>query len=293
MSISSSHTGGNRRPSTKPAAGGKPPTGEKSAAKSTSGAKPAGSGAKGTSGAKGASGAKPAAGRPGAGKGGKRPPITPVKVNQGRNWGPIALFAVVGLVAAGIIGFGVYQVQQNSLTWQDKAKAIPGIVNYLKTEPDYLKAAQHQYGTVKYKQNPPVGGPHNPNWMQCLGNVYDAPIANEHAVHSMEHGAVWITYRPDLPKDQVDKLAAKVKGNDYMLMSPFPGLDTKVSLQAWGYQLKLNDVTDPRIDDFIKNLRVNDSQETGAVCSSGNYINTTGTTPHDLGASPAPSASTG
>jgi hypothetical protein len=274
MSISSPHTGGNRRPSTKPAAGGKPSTGGKSAAK-------------------GASGAKPAPGRPGAGKGGKRPPITPVKVNQGRNWGPIALFTLVGLVAAGIIGFAVYQVQQNSLTWQDKAKAIPGIVSYLKTEPDYLKAAQHQYGSINYKQNPPVGGPHNPNWMQCMGNVYDAPIANEHAVHSLEHGAIWITYQPGLAKDQVDKLAAKVKGNDYMLMSPFPGQDKPISLQAWGYQLKLDTADDSRIGDFIKSLRVNDSQEPGAVCSAGNYINTTGTTPHDLGASPNPGASTG
>src|SRR2546430_6681242 len=52
----------------------------------------------------------------GGGKGGGRPPVTPVKVSQGRNWGPIALFTVVGLLAVGIIGFGVYQVFKSNET---------------------------------------------------------------------------------------------------------------------------------------------------------------------------------
>ena len=263
MSISSPQTGGTRRPSTKPAAGAKP--GAKSA-------KPAGP-------------AKPAA------KGGGRPPITPVKVSQGTNWGPIALFSLVGLIAIGIIGFGVWQVFKPVDTWQQKADGIPGIVNFKKTEPDYLKAAQHQFGPITYKQSPPVGGPHNPNWQRCQGDVYDAAIANEHAVHAMEHGAVWITYRPDLPKAQVDKLAAKVRGNDYMLMSPYPGLNKPISLQAWGYQLKLDNADDARIDQFIQALRQNATQEAGVVCSAGNYINTTGTTPHDLGKEASPAAS--
>jgi hypothetical protein len=114
-----------------------------------------------------------------------------------------------------------------------------------------------------------------------MGDVYDAPIANEHAVHSLEHGAVWITYRPDLPKDQVDKLAAKVRGKEFMLMSPYEGLDSKISLQAWGYQLKVNSATDGRVDDFIKALRKNATMEPQAGCSGG--ITATGTTPRDLG----------
>ena len=35
---------------------------------------------------------------------------TPVKVSQGRSWGPIALFTAVGVIAAAIIGYGVYAV---------------------------------------------------------------------------------------------------------------------------------------------------------------------------------------
>jgi hypothetical protein len=296
MSISTPQAGGNRRPSAKPAAGAKPTAGGKPAAgaKPTAGAKPAAAkpagkaaGARTTPGAP-AKGARP--GTAGGGKGG-RPPITPVKVSQGRSWGPIALFTAVGLVAASIIGFGVYEVYKNGLSWQQKADAIAGIVDYRKTEPDLLKPAQHAYGKLSYPQSPPVGGEHNPNWQRCQGDVYNDQIPNENAVHALEHGAVWITYNPSLPKDQVDKLAAKVKGNDYMLMSQYPGLDKPISLQAWGFQLKLDSADDKRIDEFIKDLRQNASQEPGTPCSSGNYTTKTGADPVNLGQSAAPSAS--
>ena len=103
-----------------------------------------------------------------------------------------------------------------------------------------------------------------------MGDVYAEPIANEHAVHSLEHGAVWVTYKQGLAADQVAKLQTKVEGKDYMLMSPVAGLDKNVSLQAWGYQLKVDNADDTRIDEFIKDLRVNASMEPGAACSSGN-----------------------
>lgn len=214
--------------------------------------------------------------------GGPRRPIAPVKVSQGRSWGPIALFLAVALLAVGIVGYGAYYVYRGSLSWQDRANGISGIMNYGKNDPELVKPAQHKTGSIDYKIKPPVAGPHNEAWQRCQGDVYDAPIASEHAVHSMEHGAVWITYRPDLPKDQVDKLAAKVRGNDYMLMSPFDGLDKPISLQAWGYQLKVDNANDKRIDDFVKALLGQAGPEKGATCSSGNYVTATGTTPRDM-----------
>jgi hypothetical protein len=155
-----------------------------------------------------------------------------------------------------------------------KAQAITGIVDR-HTE---KFGSTHVSGKVTYDTTPPIGGDHNPVWQNCMGDVYARPIANEHAVHSLEHGAIWITYDPSLPADQVKLLEDRVKGVPYTLLSPYPGLGSNISLQAWGWQLKLDNASDSRIDQFINDLRVNASQETGAVCSGGNT-----TTGADLG----------
>ena len=231
-----------------------------------------------------ASGSRPGAKKPGgkgpAGKG--RKPITPVKATGGRSWGPIAVVGVVVLIAIGIIGYGVFATARNSAEtakpWEERAAAISGIVNYRETDPEMVKGSQHQAGPLQYKVSPPVAGAHNAAWQTCMGNVYDAPIANEHAVHSLEHGAIWITYKQGLPADQVATLTEKVEGKEKMLLSPVANLTNNVSLQAWGYQLKVDSVDDPRIDEFIKVLRVNASIEgPTAACDGG--VATTGTTP--------------
>ncbi|WP_238014544.1 DUF3105 domain-containing protein [Dactylosporangium sp. AC04546] len=209
--------------------------------------------------------------------------IAPVKVKQGTSWGPIALFTTVGVLALGIIGFAGWQVYENGLSWQDRADSIEGIKDYRKTDKALVDQREHVWGPQTYNMKPPVAGNHNPNWQRCMGDVYAAPIATEHALHSLEHGAVWITYKPDLPADQVEALAKRVRGNDYMLMSPFADQDKAISLQAWGFQLKVDNATDPRIDEFVKALRQNASLEAGTPCSSGDVITETGTTPRDLG----------
>lgn len=263
--------GSNRRPGSAPLAGKSPASGA---------AKPPG--------------AKPSADGPGGGggKGGKRPPIPAMRVSAQRNWMPIIIAGVAGLLAITIIGYAAWQVHQNGKGWQAKADSISGITDYRKTNPDILAYTSHEFGPLKYPTAPPVGGAHNPNWQRCLGDIYPAAIANENAVHSMEHGAIWITYRPDLPANQVATLAAKVRGNDFMLMSPYPGQDKPISVQTWGFQLKVDNASDSRIGEFITTLREVSSAEPGSVCSAGSYITATGTTAHDLGKpDPTPSSS--
>ena len=89
---------------------------------------------------------------------------------------------------------------------------------------------------VSYPQRPPVGGDHSPIWQNC--GFYDDPIANENGVHSLEHGVVWITYRPDLSQDQVNALRRLARNERHILVSPFPGLPAPVVASAWGRQAR-------------------------------------------------------
>jgi hypothetical protein len=224
------------------------------------------------------------AGKPGT-KGQGRPGRKPVKpIKPALPWGMIALGTVVAVVAIVIIGYGVWSVQDAKKPFGERSsQQVTGMVNFRKTAAKQL-TRNHKSGKLPYKQSPPVGGDHNGTWQNCEGAVYDKEIAKENAVHSMEHGAVWITYRPDLPKDQIAALAKKVKGEDYSLMSPYPGLDKPISLQAWGLQLKVDKASDERVDQFIRNFRHAATVEDTATCSQG--ITATGPEPKDAPAAP-------
>ena len=140
------------------------------------------------------------------------------------------------------------------------ATPIPGVQTFT------IASAKHTTEPVDYPQDPPVGGPHDPSWQRC--GVYVAPIKPEHAVHSMEHGAVWITYSPDLAAADVEYLTSVVTGKQYLLLSPYPGLTDPVVASAWGAQLRLPDPRDPRLADFIARY-AGQGPEPGANCDSG------------------------
>jgi len=124
----------------------------------------------------------------------------------------------------------------------------------------------HVQGAVDYAQTPPVGGDHAPIWQNC--GYYSQPIVKEQGVHSMEHGAVWLTYSPDLPPDQVGVLHNLAKSQTYVLVSPFPGLPSPVVASAWGAQLQLPSATDPELAAFVKFYREGpQTREPGAACS--------------------------
>ncbi len=128
--------------------------------------------------------------------------------------------------------------------------------------------SQHVDGTVEYPQTPPVGGDHNAQWQNC--GVYSEPVANENAVHSLEHGAVWITYDPDLPADQVETLNELAANNNYVLVTPYEGLPSPVVASAWGLQLQVDEASDDRLPVFVrKYVQGDQTPEPNAPCSGG------------------------
>ena len=124
------------------------------------------------------------------------------------------------------------------------SEGINGLKNFGKPQ-----GGIHAQGKLSYPNSPPIGGPHNPSWQTC--GIYNQPIENEYAVHSMEHGAAWITYDPALSPDAVSTLKGLVRGRSYTLLSPYPGLPAPIVASAWGFQLSVTEASDPRLPQFI------------------------------------------
>jgi hypothetical protein len=150
---------------------------------------------------------------------------------------------------------------------QDAAKKpIDGVQEFDKSK----LTRNHVTTPVTYPQVPPVGGDHNPQWLDCMGKVYDQPVHNENAVHSLEHGAVWVTYNGKASADDLKKLSDKVQATPYSFMSPYPDEKGTITLTAWGTQLVLDSASDPRVDQFFtKYVQGPQTQEPGASCSTG------------------------
>ena len=89
-------------------------------------------------------------------------------------------------------------------------------------------------------------------------------------MHSLEHGAVWVTYDPDLPADDVDRLEALAGENPYLLVSPMRGLPSPVVASAWGLQLRVDSVADELLGAFLVQYQQGpQNPEPGAPCSGG------------------------
>lgn len=187
----------------------------------------------------------------------------PTKVSKPFPWGTAIGSAVLAVALIGIVAYAAL----------NQGSGIPGNIR----DPDNTiegvqvtdaatLARNHVPGAVTYPSLPPSGGDHNIVPQQCA--VYTEAIAPEHAIHSMEHGAVWITYQPSLPKDQVEELAKKANGDPYMLMSPLAEQGSPIVVTSWARSLSASSAGDDRIDDFIsayQNGRL--TPERGAACS--------------------------
>jgi hypothetical protein len=122
-------------------------------------------------------------------------------------------------------------------------------------------------GPIHYGRKPPTNGNHAPLWQNC--GYYPEPIQDRHAVHSMDHGVVWITYRPDLPQQQLETLRSYANEN-YVIVSPYPGQDATVITTSWRVQLELEGAEDPRLGQFVDQFKVSElAPLSGNRCALG------------------------
>jgi hypothetical protein len=110
-------------------------------------------------------------------------------------------------------------------------------------------AAQHTTKPVKYEENPPSSGMHNPEWADA--GVYEPgsepPV--EKWVHSLEHGRIVITYRPGTPAKTIKELEGVFNepllgtpGYQKQVLQNNTKMPYAVAALAWGQTLTCKDV---------------------------------------------------
>lgn len=112
-----------------------------------------------------------------------------------------------------------------------------------------------------YFSNPPTSGWHYDTVPAPSSEAYTEPLAPEALPHFMEHGGVWVLYRPDASDDVkqqlkaiVDKYLARKKP---VALAPYPPAgypqpEHPINVIAWQYLLGLDSVDRKKIEEFIE-----------------------------------------
>lgn len=174
--------------------------------------------------------------------------------------GSVSLVVVIGLIVTLVVTNGSRRAPQ--AIGSGDGSAIEGVQTFSGL------TAGHVQGPVDYPQSPPAGGEHAGAWVNCA--TYTEPVPNENAVHDLEHGAVWITYNADdVTGDDLTTLQDAVP-DTFVTLSPFPDLQAPVVASAWGAQVELDGVDDPRLQEFIDAYwQAPSAPEAGAPCTGG------------------------
>lgn len=131
-----------------------------------------------------------------------------------------------------------------------------------KPEPPRPGTEQADYGRehVNSKEyggdQPPTSGSHA---SPLTWGVYDTEVRDDQAIHNMEHGGVYVSYQPNLPKDQIKELTS-------LLSAPFsdskfqpkkivlaPRVKNKypIELSSWRRSEALTSYDQQKIEDYI------------------------------------------
>lgn len=114
---------------------------------------------------------------------------------------------------------------------------------------------QHVAGPVRYRQEPPVFGPHNQVPARDGNYVGQGSPPTEQLVHTLEHGRVIIWYRPAIGDRRIGQLetlfsepfAGQPSGYKQVLVER-PRMPFAVAATSWGQQLTCRAFTDRAFD---------------------------------------------
>lgn len=158
----------------------------------------------------------------------------------------------VGIILALAVGAGGYLF----INQATKSKTVLLGVQHPNQGQTHIARGQSH---AAYNSDPPSSGPHyNDAGAPTAWGVYTQEVPAEVFVHNEEHGGIIVTYRPDLPKDQLSKLQ-KLFAPPYSNPNfrPTKGLVTPraqdthpIELAAWTWTLNLDHYDEATIMKF-------------------------------------------
>jgi uncharacterized protein DUF3105 len=129
-----------------------------------------------------------------------------------------------------------------------------------------------------YADTPATSGFHEQSWIS-EPKVFDSQPPETRAVHSLEHGAVFVYYLPPeaeggIAQEVIDRLAEIAQADQATFLAPYPGLtpETALTLTAWNRRQSCpaGDALTPQAAAPIVNGFVTAFECTGNAPESGN-----------------------
>lgn len=111
-----------------------------------------------------------------------------------------------------------------------------------------------------YTSNPPVSGPHDSqpaDW-----GYYEQGVPDTKALHNLEHGGIWISYKPNvLSNEEINSLKKLAEKYDKrLIVSPRPTNDSNIAVASWTRLEKMESLDLEFINNFLT-INPNNSPE--------------------------------
>lgn len=168
---------------------------------------------------------------------------------------PLLVWFIIPTVI--ILGVGVWFFSKSPSTKVDDETKPASVSQPVEGTVDHVIEGRNHTAqgiTQFYNTNPPSSGPHWPN--PAKNGIYDNPLPDEQIVHNLEHGYVWISYKPDAGDEVINKLKEIVKKDDWkVILEPREKNEQTIALAAWGRTLNLAELDEQKVEDFIRTYR--------------------------------------
>lgn len=151
----------------------------------------------------------------------------------------ITIWTIVVLIVGGS-GYGLYYLASQP------EKPRPGETFPILGQEHIAVGATHP----AYNSNPPTSGSHYAqpaDW-----GVYQKELPDEQAIHNLEHGGIWISYKDIDEKTKSDLEAIGKRYSGSVIVTPRSANDAKIVLASWGRLEKLENFDETKIVDFIR-----------------------------------------